>query len=448
MVKFLKITAAIVLLLLIFFAGILKYRRYCAEQTAIPKSASSLIRINVDALYQTLAANMLSNPGYYFKSDFKKDSSAKVDKLATGLSIPASIYLYNLSQKSSGTFFSRLEIKNINDFEHFIKNMLHLQVIKKAEGVNIAKSQLGNFVICYNSKAVAFAFTTKIENLDQPLLDILNLKDAIKVNESPFKELLTLKQHVVFSNKDNNGWVDFKNGQIDFSNIFLTEAILTPDKPSHHKLNQGSTVSFWLNANLKPSPNKNYTFKNLKLEQDSLIKYYKGNLDFEWTNSITQTDSIITYDYNDDFEKVEKVSLQKRNIPAISVNIDSKGNDLKNYLAKQGLINLDSNTVNKAIFPLYKIFVNAETENLNFSTIKKQSINTVKVPSTDFLYLNVDFIKLSKQLEMPLITNYFKAAKRLEVKGKLVEGKKIKIDGQFELKNKDINALYQLLKSF
>lgn len=448
MVKFLKITAAIVLLLLIFFVGILKYRTYCAEQTLIPKRATSLIRINVDALYQTLAANMLSNPGYYFKSDFEKDNPGKVDKLATGLSVPASIYLYNLSEKASGTIFSRLAIKNIKDFEYFINNILHLQVIKKAEGINIAKSQLGNFVICYNSKAVAFALTTRIENLDQPLLDILNLKDVVKVSESPFKELVSLKQHLVFSNKDNEGWVDFKNGQIDFSNVFLTEAILKPHKPSHHKLNPGSTVNFWLNANLKPGLNKSYTFKNFNLEQDSLIKYYNGNIDFEWTNSITQTDSIITYAYNDDFEKVEKVSLQKRNIPAISVNIDSKVNGLKNYLAKQGLINLDSSTVNKNIFPLYKVFVNSGTENLNFTTVKNQNINTAKVQSTDFLYLSIDFIKLGKQLEMPLITNYLKAAERLEVKGKLVDGQKIRIDGKFEMKNEDINALYQLLKSF
>lgn len=448
MVKFLKITAAIVLLLLIFFVGILKYRTYCAEQTLIPKRATSLIRINVDALYQTLAANMLSNPGYYFKSDFEKDSPGKVDKLATGLSVPASIYLYNLSEKASGTIFSRLEIKNINDFENFINHILHLQVIKTPEGLNIAKSQLGNFVICYNSKAAAFAFATKIEKLDQPLLDILNLKDVVKVKDSPFNELLALKQHVVFSNKDNEGWVDFKNGQIDFSNVFLTESILTPLKPLHHKLNPGSTVNFWLNANLKPGLNKSYTFKNFNLEQDSLIKYYNGNIDFEWTNSITQTDSIITYAYNDDFEKVEKVSLQKRNIPAISVNIDSKVNGLKNYLARQGLINLDSSTVNKNIFPLYKVFVNSGTENLNFTTVKNQNINTAKVPSTDFLYLSIDFIKLSKQLEMPLITNYLKAAERLEVKGKLADGQKIRIDGKFEMKNEDINALYQLLKSF
>ena len=69
MKKFLKITAAIVILLLIFFAGVLKYRRYQAGQTLIPKNATGIIKINVDELYQTVALNILGNPGYYLKSD-------------------------------------------------------------------------------------------------------------------------------------------------------------------------------------------------------------------------------------------------------------------------------------------------------------------------------------------------------------------------------------------
>jgi len=447
MKKFLKITAAIVILLLIFFAGVLKYRRYQAGQTLIPKSATGIIKINVDELYQTIALNMLGNPGYYFKSDVKKDNAIKTDKLATGLAIPARIYLYNLNGQPAGTIFSRLEVKNSEDFENFVKNVLHLQVIKNAKGITTAKSRLGNLVLCYNNKAVAVVITTQIKDFESVLIDILNQKNVVKANESPFKVALDQKQHVVFANGENNGWIDFKSGSINFSNVFLANNILPSTKPAHHQSSKNSTISFWINANLKPNKDKIYKFRNYTIEQDSLIKYYNGNLDFEWTNSITQTDSVITYEYNDDFEKVEKVSLQKRNIPSISANVASKGNGLKNYLAKQGLINLNSNTVNKNAFPLYKVFVNSNQENLNFSTVKKQNIPTSKVESTDFLYLNVDLIKLGKQLEIPFFTNYFKTLKRLEIKGKLMEGKKVKVDGKLELKDENINSLYQILKS-
>jgi len=449
MVKFLKITAAIVILLLVFFAGIIKYRTYQAEQTAIPKSAISLIQINMDELYQSISANMLSHPAYYFKSDFKKDTAAaEPDKLITGLSIPASIYLYNLADQPTGTLFSRLKIESVDEFENFIKNVIHLQITKRTEGINMAKSQTGNLVIYYNNKAVALAVTTKQNNLESALLDILAQKNTVKLSESKFAEQLVLKKHIVFSNKDHGGWIHFRNGQIDFRDILSSADILPANKSFQHQQTPGSTLNFWLNASFKQNLNKIYRFKNFSLESDSLMKYYNGNLDLEWTNSVTQTDSIITYEYNDNFEKVEKVSLQKRTIPCISLNLNTKGYKLQNYLTKQGLIDPDSNMVNKNVFPLYKVYVNGGTDNLNFATVQKTGNQLIKKTSTDIFYLSVDFIKLSKQIKMPLISHYFNTAKYLEVKSNFIEGKKISIDGKLELKNGEINALYQLLKSF
>ncbi|RBQ08724.1 hypothetical protein [Pedobacter miscanthi] len=445
MKKFLKITAVIVISLLIFFAGVLKYRRYQAEQTLIPRNAAAIIKINVDELYRTIASNMLGNPGYYFKSDFKKDSSSTRDKFNNGIKVPASIYFYTIEGKSQ-IYFSRFEIKDINDFENALRDLMHLEITKRTEGTNIAKSKQGNVAVYYNSKSAAISLSVKVENVDGILMDILNQKNFIKVKDSKFKYSAKSLSHLTFETAHHQGSIDFENGAVNFSDELRSGDILPPNKSLHNQLSFGSTISFWLNANLKPGNHKIYQFNNFSFEQDSLLKYYNGNLDFEWTNSITQTDSVITYEYNDDFEKVEKVSLRKRNIPSISVNIGSKGNDLKNYLAGQGLINLDSNTVNKNSFPLYKVFVNSDQENLNFSTIKKQNIPIKKIESSDLLYLNVDLIKLNKQLEIPLISNYLKTLKRLEVKGRLTNNKKVNISGQLELKNGDINALYQILK--
>jgi len=448
MKKFLKITAAIVILPLVFFAGLLKYRRYQSAETLIPRNASGIIKINIDELYRTIASNMIAHPGYYFKSDIKNDTigSKKPDKFNNGLTIPASIYFYTV-ERNPGIYFSRFELKNVEDFENSLRDLIHLEIKKRTEGTNMAKSKLGNLVIYYNSKSAAISLSVKAENTDQVLMDILNQKNFIKVKDSKFKYLANKTTHLAFETAQNQGSVDFQNGIVNFSSVFVARDILLSNNPLHRKPKPYSSVSFWLNANLKPGKHKTYSFKNFSFEQDSLLKYYNGQIDFEWTNSTLQTDSVITYEYNDDFEKVEKVSLIKRKIPSISVNIGSKGNGLKNYLTRQGLINSDSNTVNKNAFPLFKVFVNSNQENLNFSTLKKQNILTSKVASTDFLYLNVDLIKLGQQLETPFMTSYFKTLKSLEVKGKLLDNKKVEIDGKLELKDGNINSLYQILKS-
>lgn len=448
MKKFLKRTAVILLSLLILFVGTFKYRQYKANQVLIPKNSSALVKISVDEIYKTLAANVMTHPVYYFKTGLGKDSLSKTDKFENGLEIPASLYFYTISGKPSTTFFSRLEIKDIEKFEAFLHNTLHLQTNKKAKVISIAKSHLGNFVICYNNKSAAFVLATQIENYEPVLIDILNEKDFGKIGDSQFKNLLNRKEHLAFGDEKTTGWIDFKSGEIIFKNDFSTNEIFVPVKNKHRVLNNNATINLWFNANFKTTENKTYKYKSLSLERDSLLKYYNGNLDFEWTNSIQKTDSIITYEYNDDFEKVEKISLQKVNIPQFSLNIGTKVDGLKNYLAEQGLINLDSNLVNKTTFPLYKVFVASTADDLNFSTEKNYRVSTDRVSADDFLYLNIDFIKLSKQLEMPIITNYFKVAKRLKLKGKFVETNKISVNGTLQLKNEDINSLYQILTSF
>ncbi|MFC3559590.1 hypothetical protein [Pedobacter jamesrossensis] len=448
MKKFLKITAVIVLSLLIFFVGTFKYRQYQANQFLIPKNANAVVKISVDEIYKTLAANIIANPVYYFKSDLKKDSTNKNDKFYNGLKIPASLYFYNIAGAPSTTFFSRFQIKNVKDFENFLRNTLHLEIAKEIGNINIAKSKLGNFSICYNSKAAALALATQIENYEPILLDILNEKNFIKTSDSQFKKILTRKEHLAFSNKENSGWINFNNGVINFCNEFITNEVIPLSSIKHRKLSENATIGFWLNANFKSIDKKVYKYKNFSLEKDSLLKYYNNNIDFEWTNSIQQTDSVITYEYNDDFEKVEKVSLKKRNIPLFSLNFSTKQNGFKNYLAKQGLVNLDSNILNKNTFPLYKVFIKTDANNINFSTAKEQTVNTDKVSSDDFFYLNIDFIRLNKQLEIPIVTNYFKILKRLEVKGKAIDQDKANLQGKLELKNEDINSLYQILKSF
>ncbi|KIA93356.1 hypothetical protein OC25_13035 [Pedobacter kyungheensis] len=449
MVKFLKITAAIFLLLLVFFAGMSKYRTHQAEQTEIPKNATSLIQINIDELYKTIAVNVLSHPVYYFKSDFKKDTAAaEPDKRFTGLSIPPSIYLYNLANKPTNVIFSRLEIESIGGFESFIKNVLHLQITKKTEGINMAKSQPGNLVIYYNRKAAAFAIAARIENPEPDLLDILNKKNTVKACESKFKAQLALKKHVVFSNQDHSGWIDFRNGQIDFEDVLSSADILPADRSFQHQQNPDNTLNFYLNASFKRGLNQVYRFKNFSLESDSLMKYYNGNLGLEWTNSVTQTDSIITYEYNDNFEKVEKISLQKREIPdfVIRINADTKG--LMHYLDHQNILNADSGTVNKTIFPLFKVFAKHTDQQLVLSSKKDLKPKTSYTKSADFFTLNINFQKLNKQLNLPLINPYLKNLAQLNVKGKADKSGKINIRGALRMTNKDINSLYLLLSSF
>jgi hypothetical protein len=444
MKKFLKITAAIVILLLIFFAGITKYRRYVAEQTLIPKNATSLIKINVDELYKTLFANMIGNPGHYFKSDFKKDTSNNFDKFNNGLTIPAGVYFYTVQGKS-GIYFSRFEIKNVNDFENTLRDLMHLDITKKTEEVNVAKSKLGNIVVYYNSKSAAISLSVKVENVDKELMDVLNQKNFVKAIDSKFKYTAKSIRHIAFETALHQGSFDFDNGAVNFSDLVIADEIIPTNTHSNRRHHKNAIASFWLNANFKNTTHRAFIANNSSIETDSILRYYKGSIDFDWSSTIQQTDSIVTYEYNDDFEKVAKVSLQKRDVQQFSVAINADASGLKNYLAKQKVINLDSKQVNKNVFPLYQIFIESDQQHLYFGTKKEMTSKNASVPSPDFFYFFVNFEKLQKQSAIGQLSTYLTPYKTLNISGKLVEHK-MQFDGKLELVNKDINSLYQILK--
>ncbi|MCZ4223592.1 hypothetical protein [Pedobacter rhodius] len=436
----------ILLSLLIFFAGTFKYRQYRANQVSIPKNTNSIIKVGIDDIYKSLVGNMISNPGFYFKSDLKKDAKSKFDGLEHGLKIPASIYLYTIQNQPKTALFSRLEIKNLNTFENFLRNVLQFKIEKKSEGLNCAKSKPGNIAIYYNSKHAAFVVSNESADFELILTDILNQKNFIELNKSNFNAVKKSTDHLAMSDGEHFAVLNFDNGKINFNDEFFSKIIIPAEKPLYRQISNQSAISFWLNADFRAMPKRTLKLKNLSLERDSLIRYYKGYADFEWINTVQQTDSVITYDYNDDFEKVEKVALQKREIPNIVVNVSADARGLKNYLNRKNIINLDSNVINKSVFPLYNVFVGGDDKQLILSTGKYHKFDTTKVATRDFFSLNVNFERLNKQITLPILTRYFSSLTFLEIKGKAIGNGKISMNGKLEMKNKDINSLYQLFK--
>ncbi|WP_316832157.1 hypothetical protein [Pedobacter aquatilis] len=448
MKKFLKITAVIFLSLLIFFVGTFKYRQYNANRVKLPKQITSLVKINVDELYKSLAANIISNPAFYFKSDFSKRKDSKFSGFEHGLKIPASIYLYTLENQPKSAIFTRLEIKDYNDFENFLKTVTGLRIEKKAGQLKCAKSKPGNFSVYYNKQVAAIVLSNEINNYDAILADILIQKDFEEINKYKFGNLINAHKHICYEMGTTYAELNFENGKVNFLNTFNQPVgtILNSGFP-HPVADKNSTVSFWLNAGFAKAENKTYKLKNVHVERDSLAKYYKNSLAFEWTNTILQTDSIITYDYNDDFEKVEKVALQKKEIPDFVVNIAADVKGLKNYLSHQNIINPDGGTLNKAAFPLYKVLVSNTDKELVLSTKQHHKTATKTAKTDDFFALNVNFIKLNKQLNQPLTTRYFKNLTQLTMSGKASNTGEIKIEGKLSMVNRDINSLFQLLNS-
>ena len=446
MKKFLKITAAIVILLLVCYFGFFKYRQIQANNISIPVSTNALLKINVDELYKTLALSYIKHPKQYSGGD-KKGIKEKIDDLNTGLKIPANIYLYSLNGSGKTTFFSSFELKDTLAFNHFIAKNTSLPLIKKDTG--FFQSKDSTICILFNTTNAVLAFTPQKEQVKTVMAEILNQKKMVKIGESKFNNLVDLSDHVLFQDAENLCKVNFTDGKISFSNEFISKLIEPAPKPQHRVLNPESTVSMWLNGKYKSNlPKKNLATSPSILSKYNFLKFYKGYLDFEWTNTITQVDTVVGYEYNDDFERVEKKILQDRKIPAIAINMSANDQEVSDYLKSLGVLDQPTGKISRTMIPLYQTYFKGNGGNIQLSTLQSIKPDLKRIPAEDFFYFKVDFKKLLKQMPMPLIAENLRNFSQLEIKAKSIGKDKIKLESELLFLNEDANALIQLLKTF
>ncbi len=444
MVKFLKITAAIVLLLLVFYFGFFKYRQIQANKVLIPVTTQALFKINVDELYKTIAISYVKHPSQYSGTD-KKGIEEKIADLNTGLKIPANIYIYGLKGQVKNTFFSRLEIVDSVAFKRFIQEKLSL--IKK--DTNFFQSADSTFSLLLNKTSVAIAFSPKKAAIKTVLVDILNQKDMVKIGDSKFKQLTDLSDHLSYQDAENLSKVNFTDGKINFSNEFVNRWIEPAAQPKHRILNPEGTISMWLNGNFKPALVKRNTAPSPAIfSKNNFFKFYKGYLDFEWTNTVKQIDTVVSYEYNDDFEQVEKKVARARNIPGISINMSANDQEVSNYLKSSGSLDQSTGRINNAVIPLYQVYFKANNGNIQLSTLPNAKPDFKTESADDFFYFKVDFKKLIKQMSFLTLSDNLNIFSKLEMHAKSTGKDKIKLESELLFVNQDANSLIQLLKPF
>ncbi len=440
--------AAIILLLLVFFMAYLQLRQYNSYRTPIHNQAKAIIKINVDGIYKTLALDFITHPFYYLKKG--EEGKASKSEKDNGIEIPANIFLYNVSTKSAGTFFCSLPITDIAVFKRFIIEKLHISSFKKInDDIAVGTSIDQKLTIAYTTDNMAIAYSIKKEDVFDILTDILSHKSVLATSDIKIKKLKQANDHIDYLSNNDVGSMNFKDGKISLSAEFTSDSFLPiGEKITHRSFPAESILKMWLNAPIdKQIENTVFKIKNYTFQTDSLLKNYKGYLDIELLNTVTQTDSVITYDYNDDFEKVEKLGAVKVEVPEITISLKSKPEALLNHLKNKNTIKPD-NTVNKDLFPLYTIYSSKNADYLHFSTKKGDTRNSIQENSNYFFFLEINLDKIRSQNQFPLLNSYISNTSLLTATAKKIKPKTILVESSIDLKNKGINALPQFLNQF
>ncbi len=426
--------AVILLLLLASLWGYFQYQKKLSYQAGIHQNADILIKADTYEIVKKFISHSKEMDSLSESID-----SIHVKELIKSVEIPANIFLYTVKNKEKTTIFGSVKITDYSLFEKAIeKGFVQKEVDSK---IKMLASKDRQWTIVYTQNTAAFSYSYSQENTTDILYDIIRKNNMTPVEESPFRDIMNKKGQIVFYDGVNEGNINLEEDRIRGSALIDPKKILVPEKTESPDFNKENIVSLWLQADIKPLiPNKTYTLDNYKINTDSLLASFQNEMQLEITEPVVQKDSIITYDFDDNFEKIEVVKIKQTLIPGLSLQVKSE-NGLYDYLRKQKIIINDE--VNRKVFPLYQLYALKGKGYLSFSARKDPKF-TPKEKSDKVFYTRVNFDKMRKQKEFSFLYPYITSFRTLEANARKADNK-IQLDFDLEFTSGQ-NPVLSLLK--
>lgn len=443
--KFIMRAAVVILLLLFVFYGFLKYRQYDSYHGMIHEDADLIIKVNSDQLIRKIALNTLANPSYYFKPSEEDSVSADEDEdSGRGFTLPANLFAYTLKGDLK-TFYTTLKVNDSSALKSYIQKNLDINSFTTSEKYSYAASDDRKVQIAFDHQRIVLAYTFNSKDVQTTLKEILFQNKTIDGGSETIAALKDADGDAVIMQGQNITNVDFDNGKVTLSGLLnLTPEIALPSTSSLAKPDTSSSIHVSLAGNVPVQYLKKYEINNITIPLDSLAKDFEGYLDLRIAGTATQYDTIITYDYNDDFEKVEVKTLNESQVPGVKVLVRGKASHMMEVL-KQNQVVLN-NKLNRTIFPLLDMNIKSKgTSELIFTNIDDK-FEAELAGSSDFFMLYANFQRMASENALPVKSEYLKNLRTLSINASKA-GEAVNIKGQLLLHNKNINALMQLIKN-
>ncbi len=440
--KKLAIAAAIILLLLLSFFGILRYRQYSSYKVPVHAEAQTIIKVNADDFLKMFVRNYGIN---FIKKIAKRDTTEKAPSLNTGIWLPGNFFIYNLASLKPTTLFCTLPVFNQQDFLLFAQKKWKILFVKR-DGIYVGSNEAGTLNVACNADYISFSWSPAKENVQPYLKEILAGKDLTVQHPILANRLKDQQLPLVAINGNNIVSLDFNDNQ-----LLLHAAIENIDgikfpatfQQRSFTAEPHSYISF--NGQLDPSLfKKEYNIKQYSLATDSILGYLQDYLDVQLGPGILQKDSISTYEYDDNFEKVAKITVTDVQVPSIQLSVKASPGLLQ-YLQRQQIISTNLE-LNSEVFPLYKVKLRQQDAMLDFTT-GGNNFQQALTPSDNFLTLKLDVAKTTAQLNLPFLEAYVKNILLVEMEGTRKQ-EKIRLEGKVLFKGNALKEIVELAKTF
>ena len=439
----------IVFFLIIAVLYVWRYKQSQVFENRVPSNATKVVNVNLRQIENHLLFDFLANPITYLKSRKKKDSIKKLrTSLTKGVSVPKNILFYTNSYELKNNWFS--SVVELNDKKE-LSDFLLEENFEESKIDDVTFYTKTNFVLAIKNELLIIGLKAITKsNINPLLISLFATDDFLNTDASLLKSLINSESDISFITDDDNLDANFKNGICELqgmlsSDMFIAKENYVPEEAGvilfSGSINKGNPVFKQFLTNKK---NKFIEFTHLSL--DSIVGKWSGKFNLNISSIAQKTDTIISYEYDDDFNKVAIKSTQKKNIPTLSLLLgQEKTSILSDYFYSKNAIQVVENDTVFTMFPIFKLLASDTEEDFELTVgEKKITLNRpLKSLKLNF-YFNAEKY-LENPLDIPLKENQEKFLKLLNT-----INLKWAADNQFSLiinlKDESRNCLGQLIR--
>jgi hypothetical protein len=408
---------ALVLLFLLLSLGYYKLFFSKMNYNTVSKNADAIISVDVKKVIRTIAWDFITHPSKW-KPSGSCDTCTAVD-IKDIFELPDYLLAFHKLNEPLSTWYALLTIKDEALFE---KGLVQFGFVKTSNNVYV-----NNDGVALKKHENKVLLCTKLidNNLNIATEELFLKKEFIA--SSVLDKLKSANNHASFYFAKNNflqqdavGGLNITANNITIDGDFLPQSKFVFNENTF-SYSSKSILSFGftqpnsaLYALLMPSDKANAS-KAIGFDIDQFLlqsnKYYQLNFD----KILARTDSAITYTYDDDFNKVEKVIVNKVDEPMFNFVVKGDSvNNIFNYWKQNNNISVSDTGNYFRPMPFVKSYCSISNTNELVIAPKVTTLSNESDKQTAVLFAHIQFDKITepylKYLPNNLVTTINKFA--------------------------------------
>ncbi|WP_117879550.1 hypothetical protein [Aureibaculum luteum] len=439
----------IVFVIVLVVLYVWRYKQAQIFENRVPANATNVVNVNLRQIENHLLFDFLTHPITYLKSRKKKDS-IKIPRtsLTKGVSIPRNVLFYTNPTDLNNNWFS--SIVAINDTDELFKFLLK-EGFKRSENEGIIFFSKDNFVLSIKGERLIIALKTNRKvPINATILALFSEEDYLTKDAEILKPIVNSSNDICFSLGEDELNANFKDGLFELEGSLKSDLFLANENPitdtdevisMSGKVNRENAL---FEQFLTDKRDKFNAFTHLSL--DSIVNKWNGKFDMNITSIEQKTDTIVSYEYDDDFNKVEIKSTQEKSIPKLYLGLGQEStSSLSDYFYSKNAIQIIENDTVFTTIPIFKFLVTNANDNFELRVNKRGNTSNEATKASKLnLYIDVEKY-VQNSLDIPLNNDQEKLLKLVKTTN-LVWEEDNRFSLNINLKDSSRNFLGQLIK--